>query len=373
MLTKNQVKSPFWRGAALLSTASLLTLAGCGGQSSTNTGDTAAGGTATSEATQGGATAGADKLTGAGATFPYPLYAKWFDAYNKAKNVQINYQSIGSGAGIKQLTAQTVDFGASDAPLKDDDLKKMPSETVHIPTVAGAVVVAYNLPGAPAALKMDGATLANIYLGKIKKWNDPALTALNPGAKLPATSIAVGHRSDGSGTTYIFTNYLKAVSPEWSTKVGAGKSVDWPVGIGAKGNDGVAGIIKQSPGGIGYVELAYAKQNKLSYASLKNKAGQFVEPSAASVTAAASGASAALQGDIRAPIANSASAQAYPISGFTYILAYKQQKDAAKGQALKDFLKWSMTEGQNMAADLDYAPLPKEIVAMNEKTIDSIQ
>jgi phosphate transport system substrate-binding protein len=376
MLALNGSRLNLWGGVALLTTASFVTLAGCGGGDNTASGGnsaegSAAGGNATSQ--DGTAPAGADKLTGAGATFPYPLYSKWFDAYNKAKGVQINYQSIGSGAGINQLKSQTVDFGASDAPLKDSDLEKMPSEAVHIPTVAGAVVVAYNVPGAPANLKLDGPTIANIYLGKVKTWNDPAITKLNAGAKMPATNITVGHRSDGSGTTNIFTNYLKAVSPEWNTKVGAGKSVDWPTGVGGKGNDGVAGVIKQTPGGIGYVELAYAKQNKIPYASIKNAAGQFVEPNVESVTAAAQASLAALQKDIRAPIANATGAQAYPIAGFTYILAYKQQKDAAKGQALKDFLKWSMTEGQTQAAALDYSPLPQEIVALNEKTIDSIQ
>lgn len=315
----------------------------------------------------------AQNLTGAGATFPYPLYSKWFDAYSRATGVRINYQSIGSGGGMQQLKNGTVDFGATDAPLSNTEIAGMPGAVVHIPTVAGAVAVVYNVRGMGTGLRLDGATLGNIYLGRIRKWNDPAIAALNPGKRLPAQSIAVAHRSDGSGTTNIFTNYLKAVSPEWNTKVGAGKSVDWPTGVGGKGNDGVAGVIKQTPGGIGYVELAYAKQNKIPYASVKNAGGQFIEPNVESVTAAAQASLAALQKDIRAPIANAAGAQAYPISGFTYILAYKQQKDAAKGQALKDFLKWSMTEGQTQAAALDYSPLPQELVALNEKTIDSIQ
>jgi phosphate transport system substrate-binding protein len=339
-------------------------LAGCG---NTQTAENPAAGSGANTAVA------ADKLTGAGATFPYPLYAKWFDTYNTQKQVQINYQSIGSGAGIKQLAAQTVDFGASDAPLSDDDMAKMPAPVAHIPTVAGAVVIAYNLPEVKGKLKLDGATIAGIYLGQIKKWNDPTIAALNAGVKLPAAAITVAHRSDGSGTSHIFTSYLKAVSPQWSTKVGAGKSVDWPVGIGGKGNDGVAGVVKQSPGGIGYVELAYAKQNKLPYASLKNAAGKFVDASAESVTAAAKGALPELQKDVRAPIANSKDPAAYPIAGFTYILVYKKQKNAAKGAALKEFLTWAMTDGQAMAAALDYAPLPKEVVAMNEKTIDGVQ
>lgn len=315
----------------------------------------------------------ADKLTGAGSTFVYPIMAKWADTYNKNKGVQINYQSVGSGAGIKQLTEQTVDFGASDAPLKDDDLKKMPSETLHVPIIAGGVVMAYNLPGVKAKLKMSGPVIADIYLGKIKKWNDPAIASLNADLKLPATAITVAHRSDGSGTTYIFTNYLKAASSEWDKKVGAGKSVDWPVGLGGKGNEGVSGIVKQSPGGIGYVELAYAKQNKIAYATMKNAAGQFVDATGDSISAAAKGAVEDLQKDIRSPIANSKDPKAYPISGFTYILVYAKQKDAAKGAALKQFLTWAVEDGQTMAADLDYAPLPAEVVTMNEKTIESVQ
>jgi phosphate transport system substrate-binding protein len=347
-------------------------LAGCGGSGTQSANKPGADNPAPDAGTTASVTA-ADKLTGAGATFPYPLYAKWFDAYNTQKQVQINYQSIGSGAGVKQLAAQTVDFGASDAPLNDEDMAKMPAPVVHIPTVAGAVVIAYNLPEVKQKLKLDGAAIADIYLGKIKKWNDPAIAALNAGVKLPATSITVAHRSDGSGTSYIFTNYLKSSSAEWSEKVGAGKSVDWPVGIGGKGNDGVAGVVKQSPGGIGYVELAYARQNKLPFASVKNAAGKFVDASADSVTAAAKGAVPELQKDVRSPIANSKDPAAYPIAGFTYILVYEKQKDAAKAAALKAFLTWAVKDGQAMAASLDYAPLPEEVVAMNEKTIENVQ
>jgi phosphate transport system substrate-binding protein len=361
-MTSNR-KNCVWPKGGLSALALGAILAGCGGNP--------AGDMSTPASTRSAPNAA--RLTGAGATFPYPIYSKWFDACKTAQGVEINYQSVGSGAGIKQLSNQTVDFGASDAPLNDDDIKKMPAPVVHIPTVAGAVVLAYNLPGAPAHLKLDGKAIADIYLGKVKKWNDPEIAALNAGAKLPSTPIAVAHRSDGSGTSYIFTNYLAAVSPAWKSKVGAGKSVNWPVGLGGKGNDGVAGIVKQAPGGIGYVELAYARQNKLPYASVKNAAGQFIAPSVESVTAAAEGAAAKLQKDIRAPIANSTGARAYPIAGFTYILAYTTQKDATKGRSLKDFLKWAMKDGQGMASTLDYAPLPAAVVAINEKAIDAIQ
>ena len=297
-------------------------IAGCGG------GDNTA---ATGSGSQMASAGGADKLTGAGATFPYPIYAQWFDTYKKNKNVEINYQSVGSGAGIKQLTAHTVDFGASDAPLKDDD--KLNGEVVHIPTVAGAVVLAYNLNGVPTGLKMSGETLADIYLGKIKKWNDPKITADNAGMNLPDKNITVARRSDGSGTSFVFTTYLSAISPEWKTKVGAGKSVNWPVGVGGKGNAGVAGIIKQSPGGLGYVELAYAEQNKLPVVTLKNKSGKFVAPSVDSITAAAAGAIPELQKDVRAPIMNAAGDDAYPIAAFTYILAYKKNKGRQQSQS----------------------------------------
>ncbi|RYG70964.1 phosphate ABC transporter substrate-binding protein PstS, partial [bacterium] len=298
---------------------------------------------------------------------------RWFDNYNAKTGVQINYQSVGSGAGIKQLGQKTVDFGASDAPLGSKDLKGLTAPVATIPTVGGAVVLAYNLPGAPAGLKMTGETIANIFLGKITKWNDAAITASNPGVTLPATTITVAHRSDGSGTTNIFTNYLAAVSPEWKTKPGAGKSVEWPVGLGGKGNDGVASAIKQAPGGFGYVDLAYAKQNKLPYASIKNKAGQFVAPDVAGVTAAAEGALEAVKKDITAPIANADGAKAYPISGFTYIMVYKTNPNAGKGTAIKEFLKWAITDGQKEAAALDYAPLPAAVVELNEKTIDALK
>jgi len=312
-------------------------------------------------------------LTGAGATFPYPIYSKWFDVYGRTNpDVRINYQSIGSGGGIQQLKAGTVDFGASDAPLSDQEAKDMPKTVLHIPTVAGAVVVAYNLPGSPKGLRLAADTLANIYLGKITRWNDKRIASLNPKTDLPSLAIAVVHRSDGSGTSYIFTKYLTAVNRAWSVRVGAGKSVDWPVGIGGKGNEGVAGVVKQTPGAIGYVELAYAKQNKLRYASVRNRAGRFVEPTVASTTAAAAGAVSAMKKDVRVSIVNAPGENAYPIAGFTYILVYKGQARREKTKALEGFLLWAMRDGQKYADDLLYAPLPDEVVRMNEVRIKEI-
>ena len=303
---------------------------------------------------------GAD-LTGAGATFPYPLYSKWFNEYATKTGVKINYQSIGSGGGIRQLSEQTVDFGATDAPMSDAELAKAKGGPVmHIPMVLGAVVVTYNVPGLARALRLDGTTLADIFLGGITKWNDPRLAALNSGAKLPATDILVVHRADGSGTSYVFTDYLSSVSTAWAGKPGKGKEVQWPVGLGGKGNEGVAGQVKQLPGSIGYVELAYAKQNKLAYADIRNANGQFVSPTIAAVTAAAAGAVAKLPAntDYRVSIVNAAGKGVYPISSFTWLLVYRTQTDAAKGRKLVDFVKWALTEGERSAASLDYAPLP---------------
>jgi phosphate transport system substrate-binding protein len=303
---------------------------------------------------------GAD-LTGAGATFPYPLYSKWFAEYATATGVKINYQSIGSGGGIRQLSEQTVDFGATDAPMSDAELAKAKGGAVlHIPTVLGAVVVTYNIPELRRPLRLDGATLADVFLGKITKWNDARLAALNPGAKLPATDILVVHRSDGSGTSYVFTDYLATVSPAWAAAPGRGKEVQWPVGLGAKGNEGVAGQVKQLAGSIGYVELAYAKQNTLAYADLRNAKGQFVTPTIDAVTAAAAGAAARLPSntDYRVSIVNATGAGAYPISSFTWLLVYKTQTDAAKTKKLVDFVRWALTDGEKSAAALDYAPLP---------------
>ena len=298
-------------------------------------------------------------INGAGATFPYPIYSKWFDEYTKVDpSVRFNYQSIGSGGGQKQIMAQTVDFGASDAPMTDENLAKAPGKLLHIPTVAGAVVLTYNLPGAPS-LKFDGDTVAGIYLGQIKKWNDPKITALNPDAKLPNQDIVVVRRSDGSGTTFIFTEYLSKVSGEWKQKVGNNTSVNWPAGIGGKGNEGVAGQVKQVPGAIGYVELIYALQNKMAFADLKNSAGEVVKPTLESVTAAL--ATAEIPDDFRFSITNAPGKDAYPIAGATWLLVYQQQKDPKKGQKLVEFLKWALTKGEAMAKQLDYAPLPENV------------
>jgi phosphate transport system substrate-binding protein len=305
-------------------------------------------------------TSGAD-LTGAGATFPYPLYSKWFHEYATKTGVKINYQSIGSGGGIRQLSEQTVDFGATDAPMSEAELAKAKGGPIlHIPTVLGAVVVTYNVPELTRPLRLDGPTLADLFLGKITQWNDARIAALNPGVTLPASDILVVHRSDGSGTSYVFTDYLSRVSPAWATKPGRGKEVQWPVGLGAKGNEGVAGQVKQTPGSIGYVELAYATQNKLSTASVANAAGEYVAPTIASVTAAGAGAAAKLPAntDYRVSIVDAPGKGVYPISSFTWIIVYEKQPNAEKGKKLVDFLRWALTDGQAMAPPLDYAPLP---------------
>ncbi len=303
-------------------------------------------------------------LTGAGATFPYPLYSKWFDAYASKTGVKINYQSIGSGGGIRQLSEQTVDFGASDAPMSDAEMAKAKGGAIlHFPMTLGAVVLTYNLTGVTAPLKLTGDVVAAIYQGQITKWNDARIAALNAGVALPASDILVVHRSDGSGTSYVFTDYLSAVSPAWATKPGKGKEVQWPVGLGAKGNEGVAGQVRQSPGAIGYVELAYANQNKMPVAQLKNANGEFIAPSTASVTAAAAGAVSKLPAntDYRVSIVNAPGADVYPIASFTWILVHQKQTDAGKKTKLVDFLKWALTDGQAMAAPLDYAPLPEQM------------
>ena len=310
-------------------------------------------------------------INGAGATFPYPIYSKWFDEYAKVDpSVRFNYQSIGSGGGQKQILAQTVDFGASDGPMSDENLSKAPGKILHIPTVAGAVVMTYNLPGNPA-LKLDGETIADIFLGKIKKWNDPKIAASNPGAKLPDNEIVVVHRSDGSGTTFIFTDYLSKVSGDWKQKAGNNTSVNWPTGIGGKGNEGVSGQVKQTPGAIGYVELIYALQNKMPYADLKNAAGEFVKPTIESVTAAL--ATAEIPDDFRFSMTNAPGKDAYPIAGATWLLVYQQQKDAAKGKKLVEFLKWAAKDGEKMAKDLQYAPLPDTLQQRVLARIDEIK
>jgi len=311
-------------------------------------------------------------LTGAGATFPYPIYSKWFDLYNKETGVQINYQSIGSGGGIQQVKAGTVDFGASDAPLNNQRLKEMPRAVIHFPTVAGAVVLAYNLPSVTAPLQLTPDVVAGIYMGKITMWNDKRIAASNAGVALPNMPIAAIHRSDGSGTSYIFTAYLSAVSAEWKELVGNNTSVSWPVGLGGKGNEGVSGLVRQAPGAIGYVELAYAKQNNFSVASIRNAAGKFIAPSIASTTAAANGAAAVLAKDVRTPIVNSPAPDAYPIAGLTFLLVNKEQRDQAKGKAIADFIAWAMTEGQKSAEALDYAPLPEAVVKVNQANLASL-
>lgn len=310
-------------------------------------------------------------INGAGATFPYPIYSKWFDEYVKVDpSVRFNYQSIGSGGGQKQILAQTVDFGASDGPMSDENLAKAPGKILHIPTVAGAVVLTYNLTGNPSR-KLDADAIAGIFLGRIKKWNDPKLTALNPGTKLPDQDIVVVHRSDGSGTTFIFTDYLSKVSAEWKQKAGNNTSVNWPTGIGGKGNEGVSGQVKQTPGAIGYVELIYAIQNKMSYAEVKNSAGQFVKPTIDSVTAAL--ATADIPDDFRFSMTNAPGKDAYPICGATWLLVYEQQKDPAKGKKLVEFLKWAAKDGEKMAKDLDYAPLSEIVQERVLKRINEIK
>ncbi len=300
-------------------------------------------------------------LTGAGATFPNPIYSKWFDAYNKKTGVQINYQSIGSGGGIKQLTAQTVFFGASDMPMTDEQLKAAPGPILHFPTVLGGVVPVYNL-GADAAqaLRFNGPLLADIYLGKIQKWNDPAIAKVNPGVKLPATDIVVVHRSDGSGTTFIWCDFLSKTSPEFKQKVGASTSVQWPAGVGGKGNEGVSGLVKQTPGAIGYVELIYALQNKIPFGAVQNKAGTFITASLDSVTAAAAGVT--VPDDFRVSITNPDGQDAYPIASFTWMLFYQNPTDKQRAKAMVDFMKWALTDGQKETQALGYAPLPQAVV-----------
>ena len=315
----------------------------------------------------------AESLSAAGATFPYPLYSKWFAAYQQKTGVEISYQAIGSGGGIRALKNGTVDIGASDAPLSDAELRDMPGSVVHLPTVAGAVTISYNLPGVDKALKLSPDVIANLFLGNIRRWNDRRIAALNPGVTLPNLPVAVAHRSDGSGTTYIFTSYLNAVSRAWALRVGVGKSVDWPTGLGASGNPGVAAIVKQTPGAVGYVELAYALQNHLQYALVKNRAGKFVEPTIASTAAAAASAVKAMERDVRVSIVDSAAPNAYPIAGFTYLLVYQKNHSGDRAQAVSRFLTWGMHEGQSYAAGLLYVPLPEEIVKINESRIKSSQ
>jgi phosphate transport system substrate-binding protein len=312
-------------------------------------------------------------LNGAGATFPYPMYSKWFSEYHKLHpDIQINYQSIGSGGGIRQVINGTVDFGASDGPMTDEMLKEAKTKILHMPTVLGADVPAYNIPGVSAELKFTPEALAGIFLGKITKWNDKAITGPNPGVNLPDKDIIVVHRSDGSGTTYIWTDYLSKISPEWQSEVGIGTSVKWPIGLGGKGNEGVAGSIRQLPGSIGYVELIYAVQNNITYGSVKNAAGNFVKASLESVTAAAA-SSPKMPADFRVSITNAPGKDAYPISSFTWLLIPAQSKDASHGKILADFLNWMVTDGQKMTAALSYAPLPEGVVQKEKEAIKQVR
>jgi phosphate transport system substrate-binding protein len=305
------------------------------------------------------------QITGAGATFPNPIYSKWFSDYGKLHpNVQINYQPIGSGGGIRQLIAQTVFFGATDAPMTDEQIAQAPGKILHFPTVLGAVVPVYNIEGEPAGLKFTGPMLADIFLGKIKKWSDPAIAKINPGVKLPNTDITVVHRSDGSGTSFIFTDYLGKVSPEWKQKVGVNASVNWPSGVGGKGNEGVAGLVKQSPNSIGYVELVYALQNKIAYGSVQNQGGEFVAATTDSVTAAAAAAAANMPKDFRVSITNASGPGAYPISSFTWILLYEDAKDKNLAKVMVDFMKWALGDGQKLAPELGYAEVPQNVRQM---------
>jgi phosphate transport system substrate-binding protein len=319
--------------------------------------------------------AAAQSLTGAGATFPNPIYTKWFDAYSKKTGVKINYQSIGSGGGIRQFTEGTVDFGASDGPMNESQIQAVNGNVLHVPTVLGAVAVTYNLPTlGDTKLKFDGNLLVDIFMGRVTKWNDPKIATLNPGVKLPDIDLIVVHRSDGSGTTYVFTDYLNKFSREWKDKVGYATSVNWPTGLGGKGNEGVTQQVKQTEGALGYVELIYAISNKMPYAQVKNATGNFITPSLETVTAAAAGAKLEKDTDFRVSVTNAPGPQAYPISSFTWLLVRKDNKDAAKAKLIRDFLAWMITpEAQTMAAELHYAPLPAPVVSLVQARLPTLK
>jgi phosphate transport system substrate-binding protein len=339
-------------------------MAGCGGGSSS----TAGGGA------PAGSSGGRVQINGAGATFPYPIYSKWFEEFGKQHpDVAINYQSIGSGGGIRQMSAETVFFGATDGPMTDEQLAAAHRAILHFPTVLGADVPVYNVANVGSDLKFSGALLADVFLGRIRKWDDPAIAKLNPGVRLPATDITVVHRSDGSGTTYIWADYLSKVSPEWKSKVGVNTSVNWPVGVGGKGNEGVAGLVTQTPGSIGYVELIYAIQNTIAYGSVQNAGGEFVKASEASVTAAAAASAAKMPDDFRVSITNAAGAGAYPISSFTWLLLFEDAADKNQARVMVDFLKWALTDGQGFAAPLGYAPLPAEVIKREMAVLDRVK
>jgi phosphate transport system substrate-binding protein len=314
------------------------------------------------------------KINGAGATFPNPIYSKWFSEYNKLhSNIEINYQSIGSGGGIRQVQAQTVFFGATDGPMTPEQMQGAPGKILHFPTVLGAVVPVYNLPNVKTELKFTGPVLADIFLGKVTKWNDAAITKLNPGVSLPATDITVAHRADGSGTTYIWVDYLSKVSPEWKTKVGVNTSVNWPTGVGGRGNEGVSGLVSQTPGAIGYVELIYALQNRISYGNVQNLAGEFMKASVQSVTAAAAAAASQMPADFRVSITNAPGKGVYPISSFTWLLLYENPKNKQQSAAMVDFMKWALSEGQKYCADLGYAPLPDAVIKLEMAALAKVK
>ena len=324
----------------------------------------------------GGATLAAQsaQINGAGATFPYPIYSKWFAEYNKVHpDVRINYQSIGSGGGVRQLTNRTVFFGASDYPLTDEQQLAAPGKIFHFPTVIGAVVPIYNIPGVSGELKFTGPLLADIFLGKVTKWNDQAIASLNGGVNLPATDITVVHRSDGSGTTYIWVDFLSKTSPEWKKRVGVAGSVNWPTGVGAKGNEGVVGMVKQTPGSIGYTEPAYATQNQVIFGSVQNAAGKFIKASAQSVTAAAAAAVKQMPADFRVSITNPAGDTAYPVASFTWMLLYENAQDKSQAKIMVEFMKWALTDGQAFAESLGYAPIPKEVVDLEMAALAKVK
>ncbi len=322
----------------------------------------------------GAGAASAQNINGAGATFPNPIYSKWFNEYTRQHpDVKINYQSIGSGGGIRQVTEGTVDFGATDGPMSDEQLKNSKVKLVHIPTVLGAVVPVYNVPGVNQELKFSQDAIAGIYLGKITKWNDPYIAKENPGVNLPDQSILVVHRSDGSGTSYIFTDYLSKVSPEWKDKVGKGTAVNWPVGVGQKGNEGIAGMVRQAPYSVGYVELIYAEQNKMSFGMIRNHDGKFVKASTEGVTAAAAANAKMIPADYRVSITDAPGATSYPISSFTWLLIPTPAKDAAKGKAIQGFLDWMLEQGESEAASMSYAPLPKAVADRVKQTVASLK
>jgi phosphate transport system substrate-binding protein len=340
-----------------------LVVAGC--NSSTPSG--------TSDSSKSEGAGGQVRINGAGATFPNPIYSKWFDEYHRKSNIEINYQSIGSGGGIRQVLEGTVDFGASDQPMTDDQLKQAKTKILHFPTVLGAVVPAYNIAGVKEEINFTPEALAGIYLGKIKKWNDPELKKANPSVNLPDADIIVVHRSEGSGTTFVWVDFLSKISSEWKSKVGANASVNWPVGLGGQGNEGVSGLVKQTPNSLGYLELIYAVHNQMTYGRVRNAAGSFVKAELTSVTAAAASAAKNMPDDFRVSITNAEGKDAYPIASFTWLLIPSKIPDETKKKVIKDFLQWMLSDGQNMVEALSYAKLPAEVVTMEQKAIGLVE